>query len=129
MNIVSELKMAYKEKETVKLFYSITEVAETFKVNASLIRYWEKEFDILKPKLNKKGNRLFTEQDIEAIKIIFNLVKVQGLTIDGAKKYLKVNKSTVKHEIKTEVTKNTEIETSLLKIKKSLLELRDRLQG
>ncbi len=121
--------MAYKEKETVKLFYSITEVAETFKVNASLIRYWEKEFDILKPKLNKKGNRLFTEQDIEAIKIIFNLVKVQGLTIDGAKKYLKVNKSTVKHEIKTEVTKNTEIETSLLKIKKSLLELRDRLQG
>ncbi len=119
--------MPYKETEPVKLYYQISEVAEMFNVNASLIRYWENEFDIIKPKLNKKGNRLFTPQDIESYKIIFNLLKVQGLTLEGAKKYLKENKTEVKHEIKTEKPKFSEIEVKLMKIKKSLIELREKL--
>ena len=119
--------MPYKEKDTVKLFYTISEVAEQFKVKASLIRYWENEFDIIQPKLNKKGNRLFTPQDIESYKIIFNLIRVQGLTLDGAKKYLKGNKTEIKHETKTVETQFTQIENKLKKIKKELIELGKKL--
>lgn len=72
-----------------KLYYSIGEVAEMFDVNASLIRFWEKEFKVIKPKKNKKGNRLFTAKDIENIRTIYQLVKVQGFTLDGAKAQLK----------------------------------------
>ena len=75
-----------------KLFYPIGEVAKMYKVNVSLIRFWEKEFDILKPKKNKKGNRMFTKQDIENLDIIFHLVKERGFTLEGAKKKLKENK-------------------------------------
>lgn len=72
-----------------KLYYSIGEVATTFQVNTSLIRFWEKEFDILKPKKNKKGNRMFTERDMHFLHIIYNLVKVKGYTLQGAKDALK----------------------------------------
>lgn len=75
-----------------KLFYTIGEVAKMYKVNVSLIRFWEKEFDILKPKKNKKGNRMFTKQDMENLDIIFHLVKERGFTLEGAKKKLKENK-------------------------------------
>jgi DNA-binding transcriptional MerR regulator len=75
-----------------KLYYSIGEVADAFGVNVSLIRFWEKEFDILKPKKNKKGNRMFTKQDMENLDIIFHLVKDRGFTLEGAKKKLKENK-------------------------------------
>lgn len=75
-----------------KLFYPIGEVAKMYKVNVSLIRFWEKEFDILKPKKNKKGNRMFTKQDMENLDIIFHLVKERGFTLEGAKKKLKENK-------------------------------------
>ncbi len=75
-----------------KLFYPIGEVAKIYKVNVSLIRFWEKEFDILKPKKNKKGNRMFTKQDMENLDIIFHLVKERGFTLEGAKKKLKENK-------------------------------------
>jgi len=75
-----------------KLFYPIGEVSKMYKVNVSLIRFWEKEFDILKPKKNKKGNRMFTKQDIENLDIIFHLVKERGFTLEGAKKKLKENK-------------------------------------
>ena len=119
--------MAYKERDIDKLYYTIGEVAKLFEVKASLIRYWENEFDVIQPKLNKKGNRLFTPQDIETYKIIFNLIRVQGLTLDGEKKYLKENKTAVKHEIKTAETQFSEIENKLKKIKKSLIELRDQL--
>ncbi|MCC6837890.1 MAG: MerR family transcriptional regulator [Bacteroidia bacterium] len=119
--------MPYKETETVKLYYTIGEVAELFKVNASLIRFWEKEFDVLKPKKNKKGNRLFTPEDIDNFKIIFNLVKEQGLTLDGAKKYLKENKKTLKHEAKVEKSQFSDIETKLRSIKKGLLDIHNKL--
>ena len=75
-----------------KLFYPIGEVAKKYKVNVSLIRFWEKEFDILKPKKNKKGNRMFTKKDMDNLGIIFHLVKERGFTLEGAKKKLKENK-------------------------------------
>lgn len=71
-----------------KLYYSIGEVAEAFGVNASLIRFWEKEFDAIKPKKNAKGNRKFTPKDIEILEKIYDLVKVKGFTLEGAKKAL-----------------------------------------
>jgi DNA-binding transcriptional MerR regulator len=119
--------MPYKETDIVKLFYSIGEVAEMFNVNASLIRFWEKEFDIIKPKKNKKGNRLFTPEDIDNFKVINNLVKEQGLTLEGAKKYLKENRKVVKHEFKAEKSQLSEIENKLKWIKSTLIDLRSKL--
>jgi DNA-binding transcriptional MerR regulator len=84
--------MPYKETKVEKLFWHIGEVADMFGVNPSLIRFWEKEFDILKPKKNNKGNRLFTKQDVENLKVIYHMVKVQGLTLRGAQKKLMENK-------------------------------------
>ncbi len=81
--------MPYKEKEITKLYYSIGEVASMFGVNTSLIRFWEKEFDIIKPNKTKKGNRLFSAEDIENFKKIFILVKGEGYTLQGAKEKLK----------------------------------------
>jgi DNA-binding transcriptional MerR regulator len=119
--------LPYKETDIIKLYYTIGEVAEMFEVNTSLIRFWEKEFDIIKPKKNKKGNRLFTPEDIDNFKVIYNLVKEQGLTLDGAKKYLKENRKTVKHEFKTEKTQFSEIENKLKFIKNTLIDLRGAL--
>ena len=84
--------MPLQEKRIKKIYYSIGEVAVMFDVNKSLIRFWEKEFNIIKPKKNKKGNRYFTEKDINNFKIIFHLVKERGYTLDGAKKKLRENK-------------------------------------
>jgi DNA-binding transcriptional MerR regulator len=118
----------YKDTDIVKLFYYISEVAEMFNVNASLIRFWEKEFDIIKPKKNKKGNRLFTPEDIENLKVIYNLVKEQGLTLDGAKKYLKENRKGLKHELKTEKKQYNEIENKLKQIRGKLIHLLSELK-
>ena len=76
-------------KQLTKLYYSIGEVAALFNVNASLIRFWEKEFSTIQPKKNKKGNRLFTVKDIENFNKIYHLVKTNGYTLEGAKKALK----------------------------------------
>ena len=78
--------MPYKEKIPEKIYYSIGEVANMFNVKTSLIRFWENEFDIIKPHKNKKGNRLFTKQDIDNFHIIYHFVKERGLTLKGAKK-------------------------------------------
>ncbi len=91
--------MAYKEKKTEKLYFTIGEVADKFAVNASLIRFWEKEFDTIRPRKNTKGNRLFTQKDIESIKLIYHLVKEKGMTLSGAKKKIKENKNdSINHE-------------------------------
>lgn len=111
--------MPYKEAKIEKLFYTIGEVAGMFKVNTSLIRYWEKEFDIIKPKKNKKGNRLFTPADIENFHLIFHLVKERGLTLKGAKKKLKENKQ--------DTEQNFEVIQTLERIKKQLIEVKDVL--
>ena len=102
--------------EISKLYYSIGEVAEMFGVNASLIRFWEKEFSIIKPKKNKKGNRLFTAKDIESFKSIYQLVKEQGYTLEGAKIQLKTAKSSVNN--------NAHLIARLEDIKKELLSLK-----
>ena len=79
------------DKQLTKLYYTIGEVATMFNVNTSLIRFWEKEFDIIQPKKNKKGNRLFTPKDIINFNKIYYLDKEQGYTLDGAKNALKNN--------------------------------------
>ena len=84
-----------------KLYYTIGEVAQAFEVNTSLIRFWEKEFSAIKPKKNNKGNRLFTVKDIQTIDRIYELVKVEGRTLDGARKALRDKTESVQEE-KTE---------------------------
>lgn len=74
-----------------RVYYSIGEVAGMFKVSTSLIRFWEKEFDVLKPHKNKKGNRLFTIRDVKNLHIIYNLVKVKGYTLQGAREAIKAD--------------------------------------
>ena len=83
--------MPYKEFKIEKLYYPIGEVATMFNVSTSLLRYWEKEFDVLKPRKNKKGNRLFTKKDIENLQLIYHLVKERGYTLEGAKQQLSGN--------------------------------------
>ncbi len=111
--------MPYKEREISKMYYSMGEVAAMFDVNQSLLRFYEKEFDILQPKKNKKGNRYFTNEDIENLKIIFNLINDKGYTLQGAKDHLKQNLGD---------TKDTQsIINSLESIKSFLLEVRDQM--
>ncbi|MBE50695.1 MAG: MerR family transcriptional regulator [Flavobacteriales bacterium] len=105
--------------EITKLFYSIGEVADRYKVNVSLIRYWEKEFDILNPKKNKKGNRLFTEKDIKNLDIIYHLVKERNFTLKGAKKKLRENKN--------DTINNIEIINKLKEVRQFLVDLRNKL--
>lgn len=111
--------MPYKEFKVEKLYYPIGEVAEMFDVSTSLIRYWEKEFDILKPRKNRKGNRLFTKVDIENLKLIFHLVKEKGYTLDGAKAKLKGEKDSV--------LSNQKIIESLQSIRNFLVQVKDDL--
>lgn len=100
-----------------RLFYSITEVAKELNVNASLLRFWEKEFPQLKPRKNNKGSRFYTAEDIQLIKEIHYLVKEQHLTLEGARQRLKSSK-------KDEVTKKQEIVERLTNIRKELLSIR-----
>lgn len=111
--------MPYKEKKVEKLYYSIGEVAEMFNVNTSLIRFWEKNFDIIKPHKNKKGNRFFTKEDIDNLKLIHYLVKEKRLTLEGARKKLAENKEDTKH--------NFEVIDSLKRIREMLIEIREEL--
>lgn len=107
--------MPYKEKEIEKLYYSIGEVAKMFDVNTSHIRFWSKQFDVIKPATNKKGNRLFTKGDVENLKKIYHLVKEKGFTLKGAKVELKEErkreKETVTPEIETHVMQQPIIAT------------------
>lgn len=101
-----------------KQYYSIGDVAAMFKENTSLIRYWEKEFSILKPKKNKKGDRFFRPEDIKNLKMIYHLLRERKYTIEGAKEFIKHNKAAgQKHEM---------IE-SLEKVKLFLVELKNNL--
>ena len=108
-----------EEETPEKLFYSTAEVAALFKVNASLIRFWEKEFDFLKPRKTAKGVRRYTVKDIENIRVIYDLVKKNGFTLQGAKEKLKY-KST------KELNKNKELVENLNKLKSILLTLKNQ---
>jgi len=102
-----------------KLYYGIGEVARAFDVNTSLIRFWEKEFDILKPKKNAKGNRKFTPEDIKNLKFIYHLVKERGFTLEGAKTHLR--------EEKKQALSNFEIIDKLEGIKAQLVKIKTQL--
>ena len=102
-----------------KLYYSIGEVAEAFKVNTSLIRFWEKEFDVLQPKKNAKGNRKFTPKDIKNLELIYHLVKQRGFTLEGAKTHLKENKAKTLENFDI-IRKLESVKSELLKIKEQL---------
>ena len=80
--------MPYKEKEIEKKYYTIGEVSEELGVTTSLIRFWEREFDSIKPRKNRKGNRQFTKEDLENVKFIYQLVKERGYTLQGARDYI-----------------------------------------
>jgi DNA-binding transcriptional MerR regulator len=107
------------DKEPERLYYSIGEIAEMFKVNTSLIRFWENEFEILQPKKNKKGNRLFTPEDLSNLKIIFHLVKERGYTLEGAKKKLAGNKNDIEIQM--------QLKDTLTRMKGFLTELKESL--
>jgi len=100
-----------------KLYYTIGEVSTMFDVNSSLIRFWETEFSIIQPKKNKKGNRLFTTKDIENFNKIYQLVKIQGYTLDGAKNALK-SKAPI------ETSENEDLIARLENVKRMLLALK-----
>ena len=103
-----------------KLYYSIGEVAKAFDVNASLIRYWEQEFPIIKPKKNKKGNRYFTPEDIKNLKIIYHLVKEKGYTLDGAR--IAVTTNSKISETVSMIDRLEFVKAELIKLKDSLVE-------
>lgn len=108
------------EKRTLdKQYYSISEVAAMFRVNTSLIRYWENEFDILQPKKNRKGDRLFRQEDIQHLKLIYHLLRERKYTIEGAKQKLR--------EDKRSASRNFEMIKSLQKVRAFLTELKDQL--
>ncbi|MDE6778848.1 MAG: MerR family transcriptional regulator [Alistipes sp.] len=106
--------------ESKKLFYSMGEVSEMFDVKPSLLRFWESEFDVIKPKRNKKGNRLFTPADVENLKLIYHLVKERGMTLDGARKALKQNRG--------ELSRDAELLERLQRVRSILAEVRDELK-
>ena len=102
-----------------KRYYAIGEVAKAFGVNTSLIRFWEKEFDVLKPKKNAKGNRKFTPVDIDNLKFIYHLVKERGFTLEGAKTHLKEEKKQSLDNFQI-ISKLEDIKSQLIKIKNHL---------
>jgi DNA-binding transcriptional MerR regulator len=109
------------KSKLTKLYYSIGEVASLFDVNASLIRFWEKEFTIIQPKKNSKGNRLFTVKDIEHFNKIYQLVKLEGYTLEGAKKALKMKPKAAEKQEDALSPDNTQIISKLEEIKVKLL--------
>lgn len=112
-------------KQLSKLYYTIGEVAEMFYVNTSLIRFWEKEFSIIQPKKSKKGNRMFTPKDIENFNKIYNLVKTNGYTLEGAKKVLKEKEKTPNTAPNLPITDHSDIISKLEDIKSRLKNLRE----
>lgn len=102
-----------------KRYYGIGEVAEAFSVNTSLIRFWEKEFDVLQPKKNAKGNRKFTPKDIQNLQLIYHLVKERGFTLEGAKIHLK--------EERHKTLSNFEVIQKLEMVKAELIKIKNQL--
>ena len=108
--------MGLKKDKDVKIYSSISEVAQIFGVNESTLRFWEKEFDIISPRKTEKGTRFYKTEDIDAVRLVYHLVKERGLTLAGAKQKLKDNKETV--------IQQEEIVTRLKQIKEELLDLK-----
>jgi len=111
--------MPYKEKEITKRYYTIGEVAAQLNVTPSLIRFWESEFDIIKPKKNRKGNRIFTPADIDNIRLIYHLVKERGYTLQGAKDLIRHSPQDIKERMA--------LIDSLKSLRSFLVEIRNQL--
>ena len=113
--------MAIIQDKTTKLYYYIKEVAEMVGVSESTLRYWEKEFSFIKPKVTANKVRQYTEKDIEQVKLIYNLIKVKGLKIAAARKYLNQNR--------TGAEKSSEVLDTLISVRDQLKELKKQLDG
>lgn len=113
--------MKQQGTRSLKVYYSIGEVAEMFGVATSLIRFWEKEFEVIRPHKNKKGNRQFTQSDIDNFHLIYHLVKEKGMTLKGAKMKLQENKS--------ETESHFEVVKHLKAIREELLSIKEQLDN
>jgi len=111
--------LPYKEKDIEKKYYSIGEVSTMFKVAPSLIRFWESEFEMIQPQKNRRGNRQFTAKDIESIRLIYNLVKERGYTLQGAKEMLKTDRHKSKDKL--------ELLDSLQRVRSFLVDLKKQM--
>lgn len=115
----TEVLKSVSELELNKQYYGIGEVAEMFHVNASLIRYWENEFDILKPKKNRKGDRLFRPDDIRNLQMIYHLLRERKFTIEGVRKKIKEDRKITEQRF--------EMVQSLQKIRRFLVQLKEQI--
>ncbi len=113
--------MALNTDKNIKLYYSIKEVAEELGVTESTLRYWEKEFPFLRPKVTGNKVRQYTEKDIDQVKLIYNLIKVKGFKIAAARKYLSQNR--------TGAEKSSEVLDTLISVRDELKELKKQLEG
>lgn len=113
--------MPYKKPKIEKIQYTIGEVAEMFGLNVSKVRYWESHFDILNTKRNKKGNRLFSKEDVKIFGMIYNLVEERGMTLDGAAQKIKTNPEACEE--------NYEVIRKLEDIKEFLIEIKTKMEG
>ncbi len=112
--------MALNKDKNLKLYFSISEVAQMFDINESTLRFWEKEFDIICPRKTAKGTRFYKQEDIDAVRLIFHLVKERGMTLAGARQKLKDNKETT--------IRQEEIVNKLKQIKEELISLKDAFE-
>lgn len=109
--------MALKKEKNQKLYYSISEVAQMFEVNESTLRFWEKEFDVIRPRKTAKGTRFYKQEDIDSIRLIYHLVKERKMTLAGARQKLKDNKGTT--------VRQEDIVNRLKQIKEELLSMKE----
>lgn len=114
--------MAYTPNKNLKLYYSISEVAEMFGVNESLLRYWEKEFPQIAPRKNAKGTRQYTKEDIEEIRLVYHLVKERGMTLPGARQKLRDNREGEVEKLEL-VQRLKAVKEELMAMKKELEEV------
>ena len=118
---IKDGKNGNNSDKTTKLYYSIKEVGEMFGLNDSTLRYWEKEVPFLKPKVAGNKVRQYTDKDIEQVRLIYNLIKVKGLKIAAARKYLNQNR--------TGAEKSSEVLDTLISVRDQLKELKKQLDG
>lgn len=108
--------MTLNKDKNQRLYYSISEVAQMFDINESTLRFWEKEFDIIQPRKTTKGTRFYKQEDIDAVRLVFHLVKERGMTLAGARQKLKDNRETT--------IRQEEIVNRLKLIKEELLSMK-----
>lgn len=114
-------------KPSRKLFFTMGEVTEMFDVKPSLIRYWEANFDTLRPRKNNKGNRMFTPKDVDTLKLIYHLVREKGMTIAGANKYIKENRNSADRDVQI-LDHLARVRTELLAIRQEIADRESETQ-